>query len=161
MVCGPTQASPRQTVYYDAVCDVISQTRASKECDTCYFNRGGSLCGSLDGYDFDTDTRHNTQRVPERLTITSTEETQQTPENPYQLQKNNHHLCNRQDTRTHHHAANSTNIQIGTFWPPARFHGRSCSTLRKLSIGSHMTGYFGSCRSLWNVGWFFVTGIEI
>ena len=38
-----------------------------------------------------------------------------------------------------------------------------CSTLRKLSIGSHMTGYFGNwppCRSLWNVGWFFVTGIE-
>ena len=37
-----------------------------------------------------------------------------------------------------------------------------CSTLRKLSIGSHMTGYFESwppCRSLWNVGWFFVTSI--
>ena len=63
------------------------------------------------------------------LTLTSTEEAQQTAENPYQLQRNNHHLCNRQATRTHHHAANSTNIQIGTVWPPARFHGRRCSTL--------------------------------
>ena len=43
----------------------------------------------------------------------------------------------------------------------SRTNAKACrlywSTLRKLSIGSHMTGYFGSlppCRSLWNVGWY-------
>ena len=56
---GPHIGSPRDSLVMTRVCDNTSQARAERMCHFIVYdiNRGGgggSLCGSLDGYDFTT-----------------------------------------------------------------------------------------------------------